>query len=172
MKGKNSNSNVKAYIAESLLLLMEKKPYANISISDITRKAGVNRSTYYRNFNSKDDIIKFYFNEEIILSYHGNVMDSNTPSKNRLLGLFKHYQKHKKELLLIYKNGLSHLFLDVFNSHFTTSTEAYTDKEICQFYWYTGAIFNSLIFWLSDCMNKSPEIMNELYASLMPDCWG
>jgi AcrR family transcriptional regulator len=170
MKGKSRNSSVKAYIAESLLLLMEKKPYAGISISDITRKAGVNRSTYYRNFNSKDDIIKFYFNEGIILSYKGNITDRNTPSKRRFLELFKHYQKHKKELVLIYKHGLSHLFLDVFNSHFITSTETYTDEEICEFYWYTGAIFNSLIFWLSDGMSKSPERMSELYASLMPDC--
>jgi AcrR family transcriptional regulator len=169
MKGKSRNSSVKAYIAESLLLLMEKKPYASISISDITRKAGVNRSTYYRNFNSKDDIIKFYFNEGIILSYEGNITDRNTPSKRRFLELFKHYQKHKKELVLIYKNGLSHLFLDVFNSHFITSTETHTEEEMCEFYWYTGAIFNSLIFWLSDGMSKSPERMSELYTSLMPD---
>ena len=54
--------NLKGYIAESLLFLMRKKGFADISIGEITDKAGVNRSSYYRNFDSKDDIIKYFFN--------------------------------------------------------------------------------------------------------------
>jgi AcrR family transcriptional regulator len=170
MKAENS-SIMKEYIAESLLILMKKKPYVDISISEITKKAGVNRSTYYRNFKSKDDIIKFYFNEKILLSYKGNIMDPNISSKNRLLKLFKHYQNYKKDLALIYKNGLAYLFLDVFNNYIITSTETHSDEEICELYWYAGAIFNSLIFWISNDSDKSPERMSELYASLMPpDC--
>jgi hypothetical protein len=150
---------------------MGKKPYTDISISEITIKAGVNRSTYYRNFKSKDDIIKFYFNEKILFSFNGNIIDNNMSSKDRLLGLFKHYQNYKKDLILIYKNGLFHLILDAFNSLIIPSTETHTDQEICQLYWYAGAIFNSLMFWVSGGMNKSPEMMSKLYASLMPDCW-
>jgi AcrR family transcriptional regulator len=171
MKDKKSNSDVRAYMAESLMTLMGKKPYADISISEITRKAGVNRSTYYRNFNSKDDIITFYFKEKIVFSFEGNVMDNTASPKTRLLKLFKHYENYKNDLVLIYKNGLFHLILDAFNSLVITSTETQSDQEICRLYWYAGAIFNSLLFWVSGNMNKSPETMSKLYASLMPDCW-
>ena len=43
------------YIA--LLQLMEKKPYNEITITDITKRAGVSRMAYYRNYESKDDIL-------------------------------------------------------------------------------------------------------------------
>jgi AcrR family transcriptional regulator len=149
------------------MILMEKKPYVNISISEITSKAGVNRSTYYRNFNSKEDVIKFYFNTKIVLSFSLNVMDRDTPAKNRLMKFFQHYHKYKKELVLIYKNGLSHHILDALNE----LAAIHTDDERYQMYWYTGAVYNSLMFWVSNDMNKSPKTMSEIYASLMPDCF-
>lgn len=54
MKRKNSETNLlKLYISEALILLLEKKEFSEITIKEITKKAGVNRSTYYRNFKSK-----------------------------------------------------------------------------------------------------------------------
>lgn len=41
----------------SLLQLMETTPYDQISITDITARAGVSRMAYYRNYESKDDIL-------------------------------------------------------------------------------------------------------------------
>ena len=48
------------YITEALLQLMNKKNYENITITDIAERAGVTRITFYRNFNTKDDIVKQY----------------------------------------------------------------------------------------------------------------
>lgn len=46
---------------------LNKKNYENITITDIAERAGVTRITFYRNFNTKDDIVKQYvqniFNE-------------------------------------------------------------------------------------------------------------
>ena len=44
-------------IYTALLQIMEKKPYEQISITDITRRAGVSRMAYYRNYESKDEIL-------------------------------------------------------------------------------------------------------------------
>ena len=60
MRRKNITSEMMMnYIAEGLLKLMSDKPYAKISVSDICEKAGVNRSTYYRHFYTKEDIIRY-----------------------------------------------------------------------------------------------------------------
>lgn len=56
---------IKDYISQALLLLMQKKSYSQITIQEITKEAGVNRSTYYRNFNSKETIIQYVFGEII-----------------------------------------------------------------------------------------------------------
>lgn len=44
-------------IYEALLQLMEKKAYKDITITDITKKAGVSRMAYYRNYADKDEIL-------------------------------------------------------------------------------------------------------------------
>ena len=55
----------KDYITEGLFILMEKKDYKDITITDITNKAGVNRITFYRNFDSKDEIINKYLEKSL-----------------------------------------------------------------------------------------------------------
>jgi AcrR family transcriptional regulator len=47
----------RSWITESLFRLLTKKTYKEISVADITEKAGVARQTFYRHFKNKDDII-------------------------------------------------------------------------------------------------------------------
>ena len=53
-KVKVLNEITKRSIIEAFLLLLQNQPYEKISISDIVKKAGVARVSYYRNFNSKE----------------------------------------------------------------------------------------------------------------------
>ena len=61
MKSKQSTF-LKLCLADSLILLMRKKPYGEIAVTDICEKAGVSRSTFYRNLNKenpKDELLMF-----------------------------------------------------------------------------------------------------------------
>ncbi len=46
-------------IAKCLISLMREKAYASISISELCKKAGVSRQTFYSLFSSKDDVIAY-----------------------------------------------------------------------------------------------------------------
>lgn len=50
--------SVTEYITEALLLMMKKKPYNDISVTVLCEKAGVTRMSFYRNFNTKEDVLK------------------------------------------------------------------------------------------------------------------
>lgn len=50
-------------IADALIILMKKKDYSKITNKEITDKAGLSHITIYRNFNNKDEIIKYYLDE-------------------------------------------------------------------------------------------------------------
>lgn len=51
-------------IEKTLFSLLQKKPYAEISIAEITRKADVSRTSFYRNYENKDSVmIKFLANQ-------------------------------------------------------------------------------------------------------------
>ena len=49
------------WVFGALLSLLGKKPYDEIKIASITEEAGVARQSFYRNFESKDDIVCQYF---------------------------------------------------------------------------------------------------------------
>ena len=53
----SSNSISSSLMVEALLLLLEKKEYDVITVKEICKKAGVNRSTFYLHYNTKDDLL-------------------------------------------------------------------------------------------------------------------
>jgi AcrR family transcriptional regulator len=169
MRRKNITTRMmKNYIVQGLLILMSKKSFETISISEITEKAGVDRSTYYRNFKSKEDIIRFFVKKvwhEYMLTY-----DKAVSFKDHLKKLLMYYIKYKKEFLLIYKHGLTHLILDELNDFFKPISE---DKNLSieeryKIYWYAGAIYNSVLLWFSTGMKESPDKLSEMHVALIP----
>lgn len=60
---KKTETMTKECLYTALLLLMEKKPYEEITITEIAKKAGVSRMSYYRLYKSKDDILAQYADE-------------------------------------------------------------------------------------------------------------
>ncbi len=50
---------LKECMADSLLQLMKKKPFAKITVNEISQAAGVNRSTWFRNFETKNEALTF-----------------------------------------------------------------------------------------------------------------
>jgi AcrR family transcriptional regulator len=170
MRRKNTTTMMmKDYIVQSLLILMRKKPFASISIKEITEKAGVDRSTYYRNFKSKEDIIKFFVKK--VWHEYRIVYDKTASFKSHLQKLLTYYIKYKREFLLIYKHGLTHLILDELNDFFKPVSEDKTlsVEDRYRIYWYAGAIYNTVLLWFSTEMKESPEKMSELYVALTPN---
>jgi len=45
--------------------LLHRRAYGNIRVSDITRKAGVGRATFYAHYSSKDDLLRSQFNRTV-----------------------------------------------------------------------------------------------------------
>ena len=54
------NQTVKEAIAIALVQLMKRKNFEDISVSEIVKIAGVGRSSFYRNFESKKDVLSYY----------------------------------------------------------------------------------------------------------------
>ena len=57
----------RTWIFEALMLLLDEKPYGKIGISDLAKKAGIARQTFYRNYRDKDDIVLEYLMNTINL---------------------------------------------------------------------------------------------------------
>lgn len=122
MRRKNLNSElIKEYMVEALLLLMEEKSFEKITIGEITDKAGVNRSSYYRHFNMKEDLLRWYFYKII-----GEIEKENVSFHDYTYSIFKTFLSHKRGILIIHQAKLSYLLLDALNACFHVTT---TDNQ-------------------------------------------
>lgn len=153
---KNREVLAPGYIMEALLLLMESTPYPSISISAICKKAGVARTTFYRNFSRKEDVLAGWIDEvtDRFLSA-SNISFSPDSIEDYFVKLMEHMRKYKAVCLRLYQNGLLHLVQQKFDQVFLEKYCSQFGKYTCAFF--SGAVFGVYILWLKKGGTLLPE---------------
>ena len=161
-----SEKYVDKYITDALFNLMKKKEYNNISITEICEKAGTGRMSFYRNFDSKEDIIKIWitnttdnFLKESDISY------KKDSTKDYFIKLFTHLEKYKTEAFLIYKANLFNLLKNEFDNKLINLHQK--EYENYKSYFIAGGIFNVYYFWLINGSKESPEELANKMVDLL-----
>ena len=158
------NAYVLEHITSSVLKLLREKPLQEISISEIVNEAAVGRTSFYRNFESKEDVIKRYIScliEQWDQEYKLTGKDSNP----ELYGsLFKHLKDNADFYMLLKERNLMYLFLDVFMEKNGPKPEdvnmwAYTKSFIAY------GTYGWIEEWINRGMQESAETMADLLAS-------
>ena len=158
--------SVAQYITNSLFELMKVKPYNDISITEITDKAKVNRVSFYRNFTSKEDIIDKWIKsttQKFLSKSDINYQKDST--LDYFTKLFTHLEKYKTEAMLIYKANLFNLLKNEFNNNLINLHK----KEYSNYksYFLAGGIFNVYYFWLINGCKETPHQVAEKLVDLM-----
>ncbi len=152
-------------LADALLDLMREKLYQDISVTDVVTKANVARVSFYRNFESTNDIL-YYIISKAVSDFSSSirpVLINNDTRKIRDL-LFHLIYKMKSERYHIddiFPANLSVLLsgiedtIGIFENElpFDNITEKYRISAR------TGLICNVLRAWLNSNMQDSPEVI-------------
>ncbi|QBP17750.1 TetR/AcrR family transcriptional regulator [Acetilactobacillus jinshanensis] len=102
----------KRKIANSLFQLMQHESYQKLQVKQICKAAGISRMTYYRNFRTKDDIIRYSFDQDFTI-FIQRVASSHHPTFIVIATIFFNLIKQRQhKMQLIIKNNLSSLMLD------------------------------------------------------------
>ena len=90
----------KAWIFSAVMLLMDKKPYNKINVSDISEKAGISRTTFYYYYDDIDDVIFEYLKNTINTELLNIEKAKKGDKENNIVLMFDHKYmiKHKKIL--------------------------------------------------------------------------
>jgi len=112
-----SNESRNAYVVEhltgSMLALLEEKPIAEITISELCGMAGVGRTSFYRNYGDKEDIVKAYI-ERLFQDWVNKWKTSPDLSvKETVQIVFSHFEENRDFYSLLNKQGLVHLLKDI-----------------------------------------------------------
>ena len=165
-KERNSaNVFAKECIATALFKLMKDKNYEDITITDIAKKAGVSRVTYYRNYNSKEDIITQYV-DELGYQFHQKTkhLDLTKDTHTCVLTFFRYWRKQEEFLLSLQQANLSYIMLE----HIKKSIHQFTKTAHQKYeaFHYVGSMHTILFEWIKGGTKESPEEMAEIICSL------
>ena len=158
------NAYVIEHITDSVLKLLKEKPINEISISEICNDAAVGRTSFYRNYETKEAVVKKHI-ADLIEKWDQDYKATGKDSNAELYGsLFQHIKDHSDFYLLLKQRNLMHLFLEVFLERSGPKPEyknmwAYTTAFI------TYGTYGWIEEWISRGMQESAETMAELLSS-------
>ena len=162
-----------------LLKLMEVYDYREITVTQIVQEAGLSRNTFYRLFESKDQILALLI-EDLFREFYGKVQKERLESFWRVMQSYFDFWEQKRELLLLLqKNHLLQRILDqsylrsgeVFQFvHARDSANAPTLPLPYLLAFSVGGMHNMLIRWVEAGMDvPSRELIEKLRVCLLYD---
>ncbi|HIT89368.1 MAG TPA: TetR/AcrR family transcriptional regulator [Candidatus Merdenecus merdavium] len=163
----------KESLALALIYLMEKKDYNDITVTDLAKRAGVSRLTFYRNFETKEQILVWHIEKGFQEYMDSLVKLEKMDLSSALILCFEFWNTRKKEILIFIQQNMSYIFLQPFDrcmvlmlnkigvaGHFTE-----TQKQFL-----IGGMFMDMITWIQTGQKKSPhEVTKEILEMFSPE---
>ncbi len=158
-------------IVDALLRLMERKPYNEISVTDIAKEAQVVRKTFYRHFYTLEDVLDEYV-EQLFVEYSSMLKDAQIQNIVEHIPLyFSFWKSHEDFLQVLSKNDLLFLILKKYDQIFPdifALLPCHMDEDAViksYFQSYTAGGFFSLLFqWIKSGYKESPEEMSSIFT--------
>ena len=144
------------YVITALLQLLRMKPFAKISVTELCRKAGVSRMTFYRHFESREDVLKKWcagITDRLVVESGLNYR--NETLKTYFTTLFTHVLKHREMTCILRKNGLLWITRDDIDRVFFETYKGVYDEYKMHFI--TGGLFNACMLWVENGLRETPE---------------
>lgn len=154
-----SNKITQESIETALLMLIEEKKFSSITITEITAKAGVSRNAYYRNYSSKEDILRNVFHraDNLVLDKVSTFLTDD--SFNAYLELFQAVLENANIFKIILNADMAGQFSEEMNHRFTDDIPKNNYLERYRKLFWLGALHNVIFQWLKDGMVQTPEEM-------------
>lgn len=163
-----SANRSKKMMTTALLELMQEKEYKSITIKEICEKAQVARRTFYRNFNTKEDILSL-FTKDIIQEFIDEMMTKSSESYHNMIeAYYSFWYKHIDVLKLYNKNELNDVIFTEYIMRLPEVAFLYTpdlslyqsqEESICALVFNSGGLWSLLIYWvLHDCIQTPNEL--------------
>lgn len=161
------------WMEEAFLQLMQKKHFQDITVTDITAKAGVSRLTFYRNFESKEDVLLRYF-DRLFQSYLQEVQkDTPCTLRHALCKCFEYWQNHAGESSLLIRDDLSMLLYKPYGRYLDQVLESVSmpfSLSASQKRFILGGLYFSMLHWLEAGRSQTPQQMADEILELMGLC--
>lgn len=162
MSNEGRNAYVIEHITNAMLDLLLKKPINDISISELVDKAQVGRASFYRNFNSKEEILKSYL-ENIFFEWTSKWQkNTNDPLSEQLRRMILHFEKNRSFYELLNNRGLIYLLKDTIIGTMGLNPESEKSEAYMKAF-AAYALYGWIETWFQRGMKESADEIAELF---------
>lgn len=160
----------KESLKDALFALMKEKEYPSITMSEVAQKAGNGRATLYRHFQSKQDIINFYFEKynAIFQDLKSITIRSKDDFYEVIFRVFSTLKDNKEIVKLLISAHPEFMYLDFMNTALVRNFEqnGYIVSRYSPYY-FMGSLFNVTMQWVqNDCEESVRQITDFYYDHL------
>lgn len=164
MNNQEKNNYVRSQILNTLLDMLKTYDIASISISKLTSKAMIGRASFYRNYDSKEDVLcqeAKRLNKELDLICKD---DNPNDIQLRIIRIMDFYKLHSDFYLTLYKSNQKHLIQEFIVKDQDISQDMSTIMA------YTLSAFSYLIYgwiieWIKRGMTESSKEIIDMFGN-------
>ncbi|MBR3645440.1 MAG: TetR/AcrR family transcriptional regulator [Lachnospiraceae bacterium] len=164
------NQHTRMCIGDAIIELMKDNDFKHIKISDITKKAGVSRMTFYTYYHTKEEVVEDYLQEVI----HGYIklsygkLSTDFPSYDNILMALNYFNDYRKFFLGMSRAGLFNMLIDAVNKYMDDYIIPNYNVSPYEIYYCAGGIINMFLKWEeADCAVSAEDIAKCISAPTM-----
>lgn len=158
-------------IGEAVIELMKTMEYENIKISDIAKRSGISRMTFYHYYDSKLAALTDYL-DEIILLYlkesRKNPDSGRFQEYAHILFSLNFFDRYADYFLVMARAGLYSVLINGINEFMTARFTAGFKSSLYGLYYYAGALLNTFLKWEEDGKQEPAEKIAEIVSRFLP----
>ncbi len=165
MNSTQRNSYVREQITKTLIDMLEEQSLDRISIRTLTDQAGVGRVSFYRNYESKEDILRQ--ESERLIRLWGEQYD-HAPTEafeSQFLNLFDFIKHNSRFYRILYRAGLSTILMETIVRVVNPGEEPNNTAAYIKSFWSYG-IFGWVNEWIRRDMPESGDQMNAMLMAM------
>ena len=163
MNNDQKNTYVKKQITGALLELLKEKPISDISVSELTGRAKTGRVSFYRNYRSKEDILKE--ESDRLIREWGKLYESDPESAPEDLfpSLFDFYRDHRDFYTTLYNAGMASIMMETIIDTVRITPEMQNLEAYMKSFWAYG-IYGWMLEWIKRGMQESGKELSALFS--------
>lgn len=154
-------------ITDALFELLKTKELSKISVTELIKKAGVCRASFYRNFYLTEDVIRQY-GSDMYAQINRTIPLTPGGIYEHILAVNTYLYTQRERLTLIERRGLYHLMEDPIMEQCVFQLQrlgVWTNHYQAEFY--AGAVTHMLRVWARKSFAESPEEITRIIYSLL-----
>ena len=156
---------VRTRISKATIELMAEKPFDEITITELARRAQVARVSFYRNYSCKEDVLREIMEgqtSEFLSKWQGV---RSTDPRAYTVALLAHLHRNRHQIGLLMRSNRMDLLRAEFDRAFTV--EGVEQSEATRRWFYAGGLYNLFCHWADEGYRESPEALADAVFDLV-----